>query len=97
MTDWTPIGSKIELKIEKFNNEFYKFICLATVEDYNSEKTFLINVYETNVQIKDGFFYHYHFQTNDFIYKKPIYEFENETFKTLINDYEFVFKRKNNS
>jgi hypothetical protein len=97
MTDWTPIGSKIELKIEKFNNEFYKFICLATVEDYNSQKTFLINVYETNVQIKDGFFYHYNFQTNDFIYKKPIYEFENETFKTLINDYEFVFKRKNNS
>lgn len=97
MTDWTPIGSKIELKIEKFNNELYKFICLATVEDYNSQKIFLINVYETNVQIKDGFFYHYHFQTNDFIYKKPIYEFENETFKTLINDYEFVFKRKNNS
>jgi hypothetical protein len=97
MTDWTPIGSKIELKIEKFNNEFYKFICLATVENYNTEKTFLINVYETNVQIKDGFIYHYNFQTNDFIYKKPIYEFENETFKTLINDYEFVFKRKNNS
>jgi hypothetical protein len=97
MTDWTPIGSKIELKIEKFNNEFYKFICLATVRNYNSEETFLINVYETNVQIKDGFFFHFHFQTNELIYKKPIYEFENETFKTLINDYEFVFKRKNNS
>lgn len=97
MTDWTPIGSKIELKIEKFNVEFYKFICLATVRNYNSEETFLINVCETNVQIKDGFFHHYHFQTNDFLYKKPIYDFEKETFKTIIDDYEFVFKRKNNS
>ncbi|WP_026728849.1 hypothetical protein [Flavobacterium denitrificans] len=95
MTDWTPIGSKIELKIEKFNVDFYKFICLATVRNYNSEESFLINVYETNVQIKDGFFYHFHFQTNAFLYKKPIYEFENDTFKTIIADYEFVFKRKN--
>lgn len=96
MTDWTPIGSKIELKIEKFNNNFYKFICLAKVMDYNSKETFLINVGETNVQIKDGFFHHYHFQTNDFLYKKPIYEYENNIFKTMIDDYEFVFKRKNN-
>lgn len=94
MTDWTPVGSKIEPKIEKLNVEFYKFICLATVRNYNSEETFLINVCETNVRIKDGFFYHYHFQTNEFLYKKPIYEFENNIFKTMIDVYEFVFQRK---
>ncbi len=97
MTDWTPIGSKIELKIEQINVDFYKFICLATVINYNTDETSLINVYETNVQIKDGFFHHFHFQTNDFLYKKPIYDYEKDIFKTTINDYEFVFKRKNNS
>jgi hypothetical protein len=96
MTDWMQIGSKIELKIVEFNSEFYKFICLSNVIDYNSRETSLINVYETNVQIKDGYFYHYNYSSNEFIYKKPIYEFENDTFKTQINDYEFVFQRKNN-
>ncbi|GAA3740167.1 MULTISPECIES: hypothetical protein [Flavobacterium] len=94
MTDWMPIGSKIELKIEPFNDEIYKFICLTTVMDYNTKETFLITVLETNVQIKNGFFYHFHFQTNELIYKKPIYEFENDRFKTTINQYDFVFKRK---
>lgn len=94
MTDWTPIGSKIELKIEEFEDDFYKFICLATVRNYNSRDFFLINVHETNVQIKNGFFYHYNFETHKLIYKKPIYEFENNTFKTTIGDYEFVFQKK---
>nr|WP_294780936.1 hypothetical protein [uncultured Flavobacterium sp.] len=93
MTDWMPIGSKIELKIEEFENDLYKFICLATVRDYNSGAVFLINVCETNVLIKDGFFHHYHFQTNQFLYKKSIYEFEDNTFKTTIDGYEFVFQR----
>ncbi len=95
MTDWMPIGSKIELKIEEFNSEFYKFICLANVMNYNSKETLLINVHETNVKIKNGYFFHYHMETNDFLYKKPIYEFENNIFKTDIDDYQFVFQRKN--
>ena len=94
MTDWMPIGSKIELKIERFNNQYYKFICLTNVMDYNSKETFLITVHETNVQIKNGFFYHYHFQTNDFLYKKRIYEFENNIFNSTIDTYEFILKRK---
>ena len=94
MTDWMPIETKIELKIKEFNSEFYKFICQANVMDYNSKESLLINVFETNVQIKDGYFHHYNYLSNEFIYKKPIYEFENETFKTQINDYEFVFQRK---
>ncbi|MBW1658382.1 hypothetical protein [Flavobacterium quisquiliarum] len=94
MTDWMPIGSKIKLKIEPFKDELYKFIGLATVMDYNTKETFLITVHETNVHIKNGFFYHYHFQTNNFLYKKPIYEFENDIFKTTIDNYDFVFKRE---
>ncbi len=95
MTNWMPIGSQIELKIEKFNNEFYKFICLAKAMDYDSRETLLIQVHETNIKIQDGFFYHYHFESNAFLYKKPIYDFKNDTFKTEIDDYHFLFRRKN--
>ncbi|MGE6352782.1 hypothetical protein ACQKCJ_02775 [Flavobacterium sp. NPDC079362] len=93
MTDWTPLGSKIELKIEKFHSGMYKFICSTKVMDYNTRNVFLIDVYESNVEIKDGFFYHYNFESNKLIYKMPIYEFENETFKTQIADFEFVLQR----
>ncbi|WP_125720733.1 hypothetical protein [Flavobacterium ustbae] len=97
MTDWMPIGSKVNLKIELFKEDYYKFICLATVRNYISGNVHLVKVYETNVQIKEGFFYHYHFQTNKLLYKKPIYEFENNTFKTTIHEYDFVFQRKDNT
>ncbi|MFB3385871.1 hypothetical protein [Flavobacterium sp. LAR06] len=95
MTNWSPIGSKIELKIEKFNDDFFKFICLAKAMDYDSREILLVEVHETNIKIQDGFFYHYHFESNIFLYKKPIYDFKNDTFKTEIDDYHFLFQRKN--
>ena len=97
MTDWMPLGSKIELHIEPLKDDFYKFIGYATVHNYVTKEILQISVHETNVQIKNGFFYHYHFEANELIYKKPIYEFENDTFKTAIYQYDFVFKRKNNN
>jgi hypothetical protein len=93
MTDLTPIGSQVRLSISKHDDEFYAFECFAKAQDYTNGKVGEIRVFYTLIKITDGYFHHYHFEDLTFLYKRPIYNFNNNMFVTQTDKIEFVFER----
>ncbi len=96
MTDLTPIGSQVRLLIDKHDDEFSSFQCFAKARDYTNDKVSEIRVFETRIKVTDGYIHH-HITDLTFLYKRPIYGFNNNTFITQTDKIEFVFDRKNNS
>jgi hypothetical protein len=96
MTDLSPIGSQVRLLIEKYNNEFYSFQCFAKASDFINDEVGEIRVFETRVKVEEGYINHYHISDLTFLYKRPIYGFNNNTFITQTDKIEFVFERINN-
>jgi len=94
MTDLTPMGNQIRLRIEKHSDEFYSFLCFAKAHHYRLDQVQDIKVFGTLVKIVNGYFHHYRESDLMFIFKRPIYNFNGNMFTTQTNDIEFSFKKK---
>jgi hypothetical protein len=57
----------------------------------------IVEVFQTRIKIIDGYIHHYHMNDLSFLYKRPIYDFNNNGFVTQTDKIEFNFERKNNS
>jgi hypothetical protein len=97
MTDLMPIGTQVRLLIDKHDDEFCSFRCFAKATDYTNNRVGEVEVFQTRIKIMEGYVHHYHVNDFGFLYKRPIYDFNNKAFVTQTDKIEFNFERKNNS
>ncbi len=95
MTNFMPLGDTIHLIVGLYNDDFFRFSCLAKVMDYDTKKEGEITVRETYINIQNGYIHHHRLEEDGFkfLYKSPIYGYDGNRFETQVGDIGFVFEK----
>lgn len=94
MTDFTPIGNQLHLRILPREDGFYSFDCFAkVVDDKHPAETQHFCVMSRLIKAEDGYIHYYRSDNMEFAYKRPVYHCTGDEFTLQIYDMEFSFKR----